>query len=145
MKLAKHTTFDIQKRLSCWHDIRHTTFKKSNVVLVRNSPFKSLKKKKKTKVVLARHLTFDIQKIKLQKIEPESAACITGSTWAYKPFSREWNKKNNNGVEHFFLFLREWTNGLKADFYPSLPRVLQGALGPTSPGSHFLYYSRVLA
>ena len=28
--------------------------------------------------------------------------------------------------------LREWNNDLKADFYPSLPRVLRGALGPTS-------------
>ena len=52
-----------------------------------------------------------------------------------------------------FFISREWNNGLKADFYPSLPCVLRGALEPTGPwsgtinisqrsGTLFLYFSR---
>ena len=73
--------------------------------------------------MLARHSTFDIQKIKLQQIE-----CRAGTTFDIRHSKVEKislalaqalvrgveQNKNHNGVEHFyFFFLRAWNNGLR--------------------------------
>ena len=90
--------------------------------------------------MLARHTTFDIQKLKknLNGVEQrpyptESAACITGSSWADSPCHGSRKKKSQWSGTLLFFFLRAWNNGIKADFYSSLLRVLRGALWPTSP------------
>ena len=72
--LARHSTFDIQKlkkkkiecRADTTFDIRHSEIKLQKIECRAGPTFdiRHSKVEKKTNVVLARHTTFDIQKLK---------------------------------------------------------------------------------